>query len=177
MLREQTRAAGETEDPADIAPAARHIGERQKGLSGDFRDLSGKTSNEQVAAFLRQLAGVSDEAHERVIRPDTGGETIAVQTEIIEAIAAAMEGQRGSGGSGSSAGQSSGTAMGTGAGISGGGSLAGGDTAGVGRHGGPGSADIEGRESARASRPDVSTWPTEYRDAIQAYYEALEGRP
>ncbi len=180
MLREQTRAADEADDHADAERAARAVGERQQGLSKEFRDLSAKTRNAMAAVFLKQLAGLSDEAHERVIRPDTGSETVAVQTEIIEAIAAAMQGQGGGGRGGSSgdasASQQTAMSMGSGVGSWGGGSMAGGDTAGVKQHGGPGSGDLEAREVSRGSRPDVSTWPMEYRDAIQAYYEAVEGR-
>jgi hypothetical protein len=181
MVREQTRAADEADDREATGRAAQSIGDRQEGLSRDFRELSTKTRDGRAAQFLNQLAGVSDEAHGRVIRPDTGGETIAVQTEIIEAIAAAMQGQSGGGGSGSGQGQGQqqqmGMGMGMGMGSMGGGSLAGGDTAGVGQHGGPGSGDVSARDSARTSRPDVSTWPAEYRDAIQSYYESMEGQP
>ncbi len=190
MLREQTRAADEAPERDTTERLARHIGERQAGLTKDFRDLSEKTRHEKAAQFLRALAEISDEAHERVIRPDTGGETIAVQTEIIEAIAQATSSSSDSSSSSSSSESQSALQqmamalarmrqmqLGKGEGQEGGGSASGGDSAGVGRHGGPGSGDLAAGSTARGARPDVATWPAEFRDAIQAYYESIEGQP
>lgn len=187
MLREQTRAADEAPVRQVTERMARAIGDKQQRLTLDFHELSAKTKNSQVAQFLGQLGRLSIEARIRLAVPDTGGQTIAVQTQIIEAIAAALQ-QKGSGagqgqdsaqGQGQQQGMASLSAVGAGteAGPQGGGSMAGGDTAGVGRHIGPGSGDSGERDVARGARPDVSTWPVEYRDAIQAYYESIEGQP
>lgn len=184
MLREQTRAAEENHQDAEYRPLAERISGKQQELSKDFTALSEKTKVEQAAKLLRELSGTSDETVEMLGVPNTGPDTVAAQTEIIEAIAASLQGQKpqpqpGEGEGQPQPGQQPGQqeGEGQGQGKKGGGSTQGGEPDTVSQHSGPGGGKAgEGKDAARGGGADPATWPAEYRDAIQQYYESLEGR-
>ncbi len=180
MLREQTRATDAIRGEERYADAVRAAEERQREIADEFQRLQGLTKNGQVAEFLLGLAGVAGEASELLAKPESGAPVIAAQTEIIEAIAALMQGAGGegspepSGAESESMGESMSEGVGSGAGSGTGGGAGGGGADGV--EGGPGTGRLVGRDVSRASG-DPASWPAAYRDAIQRYYEAMEGTP
>lgn len=97
------------EQPVDD-PAAKHregaakVADQQDDLSADVQQLILEQTVPQVVKLLSEVEEIMDEATDKLAESDTGGATIAAQTEIIEKIhAAAKEKQKqeGSGKSGS----------------------------------------------------------------------------
>ncbi len=173
MLREQTRAADEARTDPAYAETLRRAHERQREISESLTDLAEKTRLPPAAKFMRQLSAVSDEVAGLLARPESGPDVIAAQTEIIEAIAAAMQGSRDGSGMSESGAEGEQLAAAQQAGVRpGDGSGQGGPSVAVGQHAGPGSGSLETRAVERGGG-DPAAWPAEYRDAIQRYYEAM----
>ena len=83
----------------DLAAKHREGSEKVAGdqdeLSADVQQLRVEETVPQVIELLEQVEVLMDEATDALLKPDTGGETIAAQTEIIEKIhAAAKERQK-----------------------------------------------------------------------------------
>ena len=175
MLREQTRATDAIRGEPRYAEAVRAAEERQREIGDEFQRLREVTANAQLAGFLAGLAGIAGEASALLAKPDSGAAVIAAQTEIIEAIAALMQGA-GGGSPQPSAGSAASMAEGTGTGTEGGGGggAGSGDEGGV--EGAPGTSRRISRDVSRTSG-DPASWPAAYRDAIQRYNEAMEGTP
>ncbi len=179
MLREQTRAADEDRESEWYAGVAQKIAKRQRAIAGDLFTMSYQTRMQQAAQMIRKMADTADEAGAMLEKPDTGPNAIAAQTEIIELIAQATQGQRGSSpsqGQQQQQGEQPGQAQ-EGEGPQGGGSHRGGDSVDTGPVTGPGGGDTDVRTGERGGGGDPATWPAEYRDAIQRYYEAMEREP
>jgi hypothetical protein len=82
--------------------AAAKIADQQDELAADVQQLTIEQTVPQVIELLDQVKSVMDEATDQLLDSDTGGATIAAQTEIIEKIhAAAQEKQKQQGGSSS----------------------------------------------------------------------------
>ncbi len=175
MLREQTRATDAIRGEPRYADAVRAAEERQREIGDEFQRLRDVTANAQLAGFLAGLAGVAGEASALLAKPDSGAPVIAAQTEIIEVIAALMQGS-GGGSPQPSAGNAASIGEGTGTGTEGGGGggAGSGDEGGV--EGAPGTSRRASRDVSRTSG-DPASWPAAYRDAIQRYNEAMEGTP
>jgi len=97
------------EKPVDDA-AAKHregaskVADQQDNLAADVQQLTIEQTVPQVIKLLKDVGEIMDESTDKLAESDTGGATIAAQTEIIEKIhAAAKEKQKqeGSGKSGS----------------------------------------------------------------------------
>jgi len=95
----------EEKDPAETL--AKHqegsskVGDDQDSLAADVQQLAIEQTVPQVIELLNEVETIMDETTDRLFAPDTGGETIAAQTEIIEKIHAAAkekQKQQGSGG-------------------------------------------------------------------------------
>ncbi len=93
--------------PAD--PAVVHkdgstkLANEQDELSADAQQLALEQTQENVIQLLKQVGEAMDDATDRLSGADTGGDTIAAQTDVIEKIyEAAKERQKQSGGSGQS---------------------------------------------------------------------------
>jgi len=177
MLREQTRAIDAIRGEERYADAMRAAEDRQREIGSEFERLRDLTANGMVGGFLAGLAGVAAEAADLLAESESGAPTLAAQTEIIEAIAALMQGS-GSAPPEPQDGDSESMAEGMADGMSGGeaSDSPGGPSDTVGQYGGPGSSRVAGRDVRRASG-DPAGWPVAYRDAIQRYYEAMEGTP
>ncbi len=83
--------------------AANEVADRQDELSADVQQLTIEQTVPKVIALLNQVESMMDEATDRLAEAETGGETIAAQTEVIEKIheaAKAKQQQSGSGPSG-----------------------------------------------------------------------------
>ena len=100
------------EDPSPGVPEAHREGssavaDHQDELSADVQQLAIEQTVPQVIELLKEVEKIMDEATDQLAEGDTGGRTIAAQTEVIEKIhAAAKEKQKQQGG-----GQSGGAMM------------------------------------------------------------------
>ncbi|MGA0846940.1 MAG: hypothetical protein ACO3RV_10385, partial [Luteolibacter sp.] len=79
------------------------LGDEQDELAADVQQLVIEQTIPQVIELLGEVESIMDEATDQLLNADTGGSTIAAQTEIIEKIHAAAK-QRQSQSSGSEAG-------------------------------------------------------------------------
>lgn len=74
---------------------ARDLSEKQDELAADVQQLTIEQTVPKVIELLREVEDAMDEASERLWEHDTGGETIAAETDVIEKIyAAAKEKQK-----------------------------------------------------------------------------------
>jgi hypothetical protein len=80
------------------------LAEDQDELSADVQQLVIEQTMPKVIELLEEVEGIMDETTDRLDETDTGGETIAAQTEIIEKIHAAAKQRQSQGGSGESGG-------------------------------------------------------------------------
>lgn len=86
-------------DPLRIhKEGADQLVEEQDELSADVQQLVLEQTQPKVIELLGTVEDIMDETTDRLVKADTGGETIAAQTEIIELIhSAAKEKQKKSG--------------------------------------------------------------------------------
>lgn len=84
--------------------AAAKVADLQDELSADVQQLTIEQTVPQVIELLNQVKTVMDEATDQLAASDTGGNTIAAQTEVIEKIHAAAKEKQKQPGSGQSAG-------------------------------------------------------------------------
>ena len=88
---------------AEHREAAGKIADRQDELSADVQQLAIEQTVPKVIELLNEVETIMDEATDQLAEHDTGGKTIAAQTEVIEKIhAAAKEKQKQSSGGQSS---------------------------------------------------------------------------
>ena len=93
--------------PADAVPAedehksgSEKLATRQDELAADIQQLALEQTVQKVIDMLKDCEDTMGEASERLVVHDTGGDTIAAQTEVIEKILdAAKEKQKQGGGS------------------------------------------------------------------------------
>ena len=99
-------AALTAEEPAPQESRAKHqegsasVADEQDELSADVQQLVVEQTIPKVIELLTEVEEIMDEATDRLAEADTGGDTIAAQTEIIEKIHAAAKEKQGSGGGG-----------------------------------------------------------------------------
>lgn len=108
LLAGVSSGADEAVDPR--SPLERHaegseqLADEQDELSADVQQLVIEQTLPQVIALLDKVEGIMDETTDYLADTDTGGKTIAAQTEIIELIhqaAKARQQQQGAGKAGS----------------------------------------------------------------------------
>ena len=87
---------------ADHADGANKVADKQDELSADVQQLTIEQTVPQVIELLNDVEKIMDEATDRLAKSDTGGDTIAAQTEIIEKIHAAAKEKKKQGGGGDS---------------------------------------------------------------------------
>ncbi len=107
MLAPLTRAAEEQTPDERLAmhrDGADKIADEQDELSADVQQLVIEQTNPKVIELLNDVENIMDEATERLAEADTGGETLAAQTEIIEKIHAAAKEKQSQGEGGKSGG-------------------------------------------------------------------------
>jgi hypothetical protein len=176
------------EKPAEDAGAkhrdgASKVADQQDNLAADVQQLTIEQTVPQVIELLKKVGDIMDEATDKLAEADTGGGTIAAQTEIIETIhAAAKEKQKqeGAGKSGSAMmdmmermmgkkPQGEGEGKGDKPGDQGGqGSSGLSDTSNEGA-GGKGDGKTEARRIPKASGSAGRGLPEEFRTALDAY--------
>ena len=67
------------------------VADAQDELAADVQQLRIEQTKPEVIKLLKEVEGLMDEATNRLANGDTGGETMAAQTEIIEKIHAAAK--------------------------------------------------------------------------------------
>jgi len=107
---EKAAEQASVEPQATEDPVVRHrdgsskVADRQDELSADVQQLAAEQTVPKVIELLRQVESMMDEATDQLAAFETGGNTIAAQTEVIEKIhEAAKEKQKQSGSSSGSA--------------------------------------------------------------------------
>ncbi len=80
------------------------LADEQDELSADVQQLVTEQTVPKVIELLGEVEDIMDEAVEKLAESETGGETIAAQTEIIEKIHAAAKERQQQGGGGKSGG-------------------------------------------------------------------------
>ena len=176
--------------PADLEDRAIKLAEEQDELSADVQQLVIEQTVPQVIELLNQVEEIMDEATDRLAEADTGGETMAAQTEIIEKIHAAAKERQSQSGSGKSGGammdmmermmgkKPEGDAkkqgQGDQPGDQGGSGMTGeSDTAGE-ADGGQSEDKVEPRRVPKASGTAGRDVPEEFRGALDAYNRGME---
>lgn len=100
--KEEKEIAGMLERHAE---GSEKLADEQDELSADVQQLVIEQTVQQVIDLLTEVEGIMDETTDYLVEKDTGGITIAAQTEIIEKIhqAAKAKQQQGKGGESGSA--------------------------------------------------------------------------
>ncbi|MGC4014592.1 MAG: hypothetical protein QM755_08780 [Luteolibacter sp.] len=89
-------AATETEE--DHKTGSGKLATRQDELSADVQQLALEQTVQKVIDLLKECEDLMGEATERLMDQDTGGETLAAQTEVIEKILEAAKTRQQQGG-------------------------------------------------------------------------------
>lgn len=92
------------EEPKDTAAilskhqeGSKKTSEKQDDLAADVQQLKIEQTNDQVIKLLDEVEQMMDEASENLLDSNTGGDTIAAQTEVIEKIFEAAKKKSGQG--------------------------------------------------------------------------------
>jgi len=174
------------------AEGSEKLADEQDELSADVQQLVIEQTVQQVIELLTEVEGIMDETTDYLVETDTGGTTIAAQTEIIEKIhqAAKAKQQQGKGGESGSAmmdmmERMMGKKEGEGEGKKGKGEKPG-DQAGEGQTGDSDSANdadsgnaggkTEERTVPKAAGNAGKSLPREFQQALDAYNRGLEGK-
>ncbi|GAA5483422.1 hypothetical protein [Haloferula sargassicola] len=170
--------------------SSRRLSDSQDELAADVQQLTIEQTDGEVIKLFNEVEEAMDEASERLWEHETGGETIAAQTEVIEKIyqAAKKRQQQKQSGDGSGQGsammdmlerqlglkpggqpQQNGEAsqQGDGEGMTGDTDLANGET------GGPMSGASARRRVPKGAGVAGKSLPAEFNDALKAYNRAL----
>jgi len=183
-------AMGEEDVVAKHREGANKVADKQDELSADVQQLVIEQTAKQVIDLLNEVEKIMDEATDQLAESDTGGKTIAAQTEIIEKIhAAAKEKQKQQGGSQSSEAmmdmmermmgkqpdgeQKAGEKEGNPA-DQGGKGMTGESNAANDAAAGDGSEKVEARRVPKAGGGAGATLPEEFRKALDAYNRGAE---
>lgn len=184
-LREQTRFFEEHKaDTARYTPGVARVAELQQALIGNVQEISAEYPQPQLRGLLAEVESAMADAARLLAVPQTDQETIAAQTEVIELLGqTCKQSAGGGGGSGLSLQGLSPELlaflmqmMGGSTGPTGGGSMAGGDTERVPETAvGPAAgAAVAERAVEQAGGRGGELLPAEFRDALEAYFQAME---
>lgn len=200
LIASPSLRAGEPEDAAAMlerhAEGSEKLADEQDELSADVQQLVIEQTVQQVIDLLTEVEGIMDETTDYLVETETGGTTIAAQTEIIEKIhqAAKAKQQQGEGGEAGGAmmdmmermmGKKEGEGEGEGKGKEGKGDKPG-DQAGKGQtgdseaandaDGGASGGKTEERTVPKAAGTAGKSLPREFQDALDAYNRGSEGK-
>ncbi len=195
-------AAGFGAEPPPAAPAApedpvtKHhqgsakVANEQDELSADVQQLAIEQTIPMVIKLFKEVEGIMDEATDWLAENDTGGRTLAAQTEVIEKIfEAAKERQKQQGGGksggamldmtekmmqGDEAKEGEQPKKGKKPGDKGGGGVTGGSDAANDPAEGAGDGKSELRRIPKAAGTAGRALPEEFRSALDAYNRGLE---
>lgn len=176
------------------AEGSEKLADEQDELSADVQQLVIEQTVQQVIDLLTEVEGIMDETTDYLVETETGGATIAAQTEIIEKIHQAAKARQQQGGGGEAEGammdmmeRMMGKKEGEGEGEGKDGkSDKPGDQAGQGQSGdsdaandadgGASGGKIEERTVPKATGTAGKSLPREFQDALDAYNRGLEGK-
>ncbi len=181
--------AAEEKKPDDVLAehheGANKVADKQDELSADVQQLTIEQTVPQVIELLNEVEKIMDEATDQLAAAETGGTTLAAQTEIIEKIHAAAkekQKQQGSGQSGSAMmdmmermmgktpdGEKEGEGKGDKPGEIGGDGATGASDAANGNSTGGSGGKSEARRVPKASGTAGQVLPEEFRKALDAY--------
>jgi hypothetical protein len=192
-IREQTRAVEERRvDNPKYEERAKQVGKRQDDLLTEFDKIPEDAkvppaAQMRLAAIWEQVDKAMADAIVTLNKPDTGGEAIAAQTEVIELIGKLLDSASQGGGGGGGGGQMSQQqmamlqqmmqmmGMGMGGNSPGGNPQGGGTNQGSplasGRGDGTGAGE---RRIDQAGGRDTASLPVEFREALEGYYNAVD---
>jgi hypothetical protein len=185
------------------ADGAEKVADEQDELSADVQQLVIEQTIPEVIELLSKVEGIMDETTDYLSEPDTGGRTIAAQTEIIELIhKAAKEKQKKSGkcekgaggammdmmekmmevgegkgkgkGKGKGEGEGDGEGEGEGKGEKGGNGQTGDSNTENEAVGGNGKGNYEERRVPKATGNTGKNLPSEFQSALDAYNRGME---
>lgn len=198
LIASPSLRAEEAEDPADMlkrhVEGSEKLADEQDELSADVQQLVIEQTVQQVIDLLTEVEGIMDETTDYLVETETGGATIAAQTEIIEKIHQAAKARQQQGGGGEAEGammdmmeRMMGKKEGEGEGEGKDGkSDKPGDQAGQGQSGdsdaandadgGASGGKIEERTVPKATGTAGKSLPREFQDALDAYNRGLEGK-
>jgi hypothetical protein len=177
---------------AEHREGASRVADQQDELSADVQQLTIEQTVPQVIELLNEVETIMDEATDKLAAAETGGTTIAAQTEIIEKIHAAAkekQKQQGSGQSGSAMmdmmermmgkkpegeGEGKDKSKGDQPGENGGGGASGESDAANDGTGGQAGGKNEARRVPKASGASGQALPEEFRKALDAYNRGAE---
>lgn len=166
------------------------VADQQDELAADVQQLTIEQTVPQVIELLNQVTKIMDEATDKLTEYDTGGATLAAQTEVIEKIHAAAkekQKQQGSGQSGSAMmdmmermmgkkpdGDGEGKGKGDKPGDQGGTGVTGLSDEANGATGGETGGKSEARRVPKAGGSAGQALPEEFRKALDAYNRGAE---
>ena len=173
------------------AEGSEKLADEQDELSADVQQLVIEQTVPQVIELLTEVEGIMDETTDYLAETETGGKTIAAQTEIIEKIhqAAKANQQQGGGEAGGAMmdmmermmGKKEGEGLGEGQkgdkpGDKGGKGQTGESDTANDPNGGAGGGKTEERTVPKAAGTAGKSLPREFQDALDAYNRGLEER-
>ena len=169
---------------------ARQLSEKQDELAADVQQLTIEQTAPKVIELFRAVEDAMDEASERLYEHETGGETIAAETDVIEKIFEAAKEKQKQSGSGQS-GEQPGSAMldmmermmgrelggnkpGDKPGDKAGEGSTGDSSSGNTKKGGVAEGKVEERRVPKGSGTAGKAVPREFQDALRAYNRGAE---
>jgi hypothetical protein len=179
-LREKTRALEDRRHrEPKYAEKSTRLGDEQDELHTRLAELEKKVPIPQLVMLMMQARGAMKDAEALLRKPDTGRDTVAAETEVIELLSGVMSQmaqQAGGGGGGAGMMAMLMQMMGLGAGQTPGGSMAGGTT---GRLNIPGGGPSKGEKGEERGGPKdagrvLEQVPPEFRDAVEAYFRKVD---
>ncbi len=171
-LREQTRSLeGTRSGNRNYEGAARKLSEIQYELAHETRPLERKANNADLRRLIEKVGGEMMNAGMYLRRPQTDGETVAIETEIIELLSNCIGECSGQSSAATRMLQSLGMASRRGGGSNAGGTT---DLPSTGVEGSAAGTTPDERDVEKAGRLDFSDLPEEFREELKAYYEAVE---
>lgn len=181
QVRDQTTTLDQQKEKTpDYEKQAKELAERQRDIQKQLQELGKKPSMASFNQAMQKAAEAMGGAGQGLDKPETGKETVGDENKAIAALSELLEEMTASCGA---CGQCMGMGvmmqmmgMGKGEGSMGGGSTAGGDTSRPNAHltGDPNGNAADPREVNRGTRKQESTLPSEYRDALQNYFNSVE---
>lgn len=188
-----TAALAAGEPPAGVAKhqqGAVKVADDQDELAADVQQLVIEQTMPKVIELLNEVQAIMHEATDRLAKADTGGDTLAAQTEIIEKIHAAAKEKQSQGNGGKAGGAmmdmlermmgkkpedgNKGQGQDGQASDQGGGGLTGSSDTGNDAPGGQAGGKNEARRVPKAAGSAILEIPEEFRQAFDAYNRGAE---
>lgn len=183
-----TEAEAKSEDPVvKHQTGSTKVADDQDELSADVQQLTLEQTIPKVIKLFQEVEGIMDEATDWLAEYDTGGRTIAAQTDVVEKIfEATKERQKQQGKSGGAMmdmmekmmaegeGKEGEGKKGTKPGDKPGQGMTGDSDAANGAAGGAGDAKSEARRVPKAAGTSGAPLPEEFRKALDAYNRGME---